>query len=189
MSERKELRPRDRAAWRRWLATNHADSSGILLVLKKKSATGRGLLYEEALEEALCYGWIDSKTQRADEDHVVQLFTPRRPQSVWSRLNKERVARLASEGKMAAPGLAAIERAKGNGSWTALDSVEALEVPDDLAAALAGNKKAARHFEAFSPSAKKGYLRWVQSAKRSETRAKRIRETVRLAAQNVKSRL
>jgi uncharacterized protein YdeI (YjbR/CyaY-like superfamily) len=189
MSERKELRPRDRAAWRRWLGTNHVKSSGVLLVLKKKSAAGRGLRYEEAVEEALCFGWIDSKTRSLDEHHVLQLFTPRKPKSAWSKLNKERVNRLSSEGRMAAPGFAAIERAKSNGSWTALDSVEALEVPDDLAAALVRNKKAARNFEAFSPSAKKGYLSWIQSAKRRETRAKRIRETIRLAAQNVKSRL
>jgi uncharacterized protein YdeI (YjbR/CyaY-like superfamily) len=189
MSERKQLRPRDRAAWRRWLETNHAKSSGVQLVLKNKRAPGRGLLYEAAVEEALCFGWIDSKTRSLDEGHVLQLFTPRKPKSAWSKLNKDRVTRLAAEGKMAAPGLAAIERAKSNGSWIALDSVEALEVPKDLAAALARNKKAARNFDAFSPSAKKGYLYWINGAKRPETRAKRIRETVRLAAQNVKSRL
>ncbi len=189
MSERKQLRPRDRAAWRRWLERNHAKSTGVLLVLKKKSATGRGLMYEDALEEALCFGWIDSKVRSLDENHVLQLFSPRKINSAWSKRNKERVKKLASEGRMAPAGREAIQRAKTTGSWTALDSVEALEVPKDLAAALARNKKAAGNFEAFSPSAKKGYLYWINGAKRSETRAKRIRETVALAAKNVKSRL
>jgi uncharacterized protein YdeI (YjbR/CyaY-like superfamily) len=187
MDERKQLRPRNQAAWRRWLEKNHAVSPGVWLIYKKKSAPGPGLRYDEAVDEALCFGWIDSKVRRFDEDRRLQLFTPRKPKSAWSGPNKKRVARLASEGRMAPAGREAIRRAKSNGSWTAFDSVEALEVPDDLAAALAGNKKAASHFEAFSPSVKKGYLYWVQSAKRPETRTKRIREVVRLSAQNVKS--
>jgi uncharacterized protein YdeI (YjbR/CyaY-like superfamily) len=189
MPERKQLRPRDRAAWRRWLERNHAGSPGVLLVLKKKSAAGRGLGYEDAVEEALCFGWIDSKVRSLDESYTQQLFTPRKTTSPWSKLNKERVKKLASEGRMAPAGRQAIERAKRNGSWTMLDSVEALEIPKDLATALARNKKAATNFEAFSPSAKKGYLYWINGAKRSETRARRIRETVALAAKNVKSRL
>ncbi|MBA3350069.1 MAG: YdeI/OmpD-associated family protein [Actinobacteria bacterium] len=179
--------PKTRLEWRRWLQRNHATSSGLWLVSYKK-ATGKPRIdYEEAVEEALCFGWVDSKAVKLDDERSMQMFTPRKPKSAWSKSNKERVARLINEGHMAKAGLDAVARAKETGSWTVLDSVEALEVPPDLAKALTGDKKAKRHFDGFPPSSKKIILSWIASAKRKETRQKRVSETVRLAAQDVRA--
>ena len=177
-----------RSAWRRWLARNGAKSPGIWLVYDKKSSRAERLAYADAVEEALCYGWIDSTLRSLDDARYMQLFTPRKPKSTWSKLNKTRVARLIEEGLMAPAGLAVIETAKANGSWTALDSVEAFEMPDDLAAAFAKNPKAARNFAAFSPSSRTGYLHWVRQAVRPETRAARLAEVVTCCAANLKAR-
>ena len=178
----------NRAAWRSWLATNCARSPGIWLVFDKKAARPDRLAYGDAVEEALCHGWIDSTVRSIDDARYVQLFTPRKPKSSWSRANKVRVARLIEEGLMAAAGLAAIERAKENGSWTSLDAAEALVVPEDLAAALARLKGAAANFSAFAPSARKGYLHWISQAVRPETRAERVARVAALAASNQRSR-
>jgi len=179
---------KSRPAWRRWLAKHGERSPGIWLIYDKKSSRADRLAYADAVEEALCYGWIDSTLRSLDDARYMQLFTPRKPKSTWSKLNKTRVARLIDEGLMAPPGLATIEKAKTNGSWTSLDSVEALEVPDDLAAALAKRPVAARNFSAFSPSSRKGYLHWVRQAVRPETRAERIAHTVTCCAANLKNR-
>ena len=178
----------DRAAWREWLASNHAASAGIWLVFDKKSSRAERLLYGDAVEEALCFGWIDSTVRALDETRYLQLFTPRKPKSTWSRPNKERVERLIAEGLMAAAGLAAIELAMANGAWTSLDAVDAMIVPDDLAEALARTGDAAANFAAFSPSARKGYLHWISQAVRPETRALRIAKVVELSAANVRTR-
>src|SRR5215203_1830573 len=178
----------DRAAWRRWLAAHHATSPGIWLVFDKKSSRPDRLAYGDAVEEALCYGWIDSTVRTLDDARYVQLMAPRKPKSTWSRSNKVRVERLLAQGLMAEPGLASIERAKANGSWESLDAVEALIVPDDLTKALRALPGAAKNFAAFSPSARKGYLHWISQAKRAETRADRIAHVARLAASNQKSR-
>jgi uncharacterized protein YdeI (YjbR/CyaY-like superfamily) len=178
----------DRAAWRQWLAANHARSPGIWLVFDKKSSRADRLAYADAVEEALCYGWIDSTLRTLDDARYVQLMTPRKPTSNWSRTNKERIERLIALGLMAEPGLASIERAKANGSWRSLDAVEALVMPDDLSAALAAAPGAADKFAAFSPSARKGYLHWINNAVRPETRAHRVSEVVRHAVANRKSR-
>jgi uncharacterized protein YdeI (YjbR/CyaY-like superfamily) len=177
-----------RAAWRRWLARHHARSPGIWLVFDKKSSRAERLQYAHAVEEALCFGWVDSTLRTLDHARYVQLFTPRKPKSTWSRSNKERVARLEAEGLMAPAGVAAVERAKANGSWSSLDHVESLVVPDDLAAALAATPGAADNFAAFSPSSRKGYLHWIRMAVRPETRAKRVAEVARHAAANRKAR-
>ena len=177
-----------RAAWRSWLATNCARSPGIWLVFDKKAARPDRLAYGDAVEEALCHGWIDSTVRSIDDARYVQLFTPRKPKSSWSRANKVRVARLIEEGLMAAAGLAAIERAKENGSWTSLDAAEALVVPEDLAAALARQTGATANFSAFAPSARKGYLHWISQAVRPETRAERVARVAALAASNQRSR-
>ena len=177
---------RDRAAWRRWLARKHERAQGVWLV-RYKAKTGKPCVsYEDSVEEALCFGWIDGRMQRVDDEHHVQMFTRRRPKSTWAASNKRRVAALKKAGLMMPAGLAAIEEAKRNGSWTSLDAAEALEVPADLTAALRKKKSAAANFEAFSPSAKKAYLYWILSAKRPETRAARIADSVRYAAQNLK---
>ena len=136
------------------------------------------------VEEALCFGWIDSKAMTLDEERAGMWMSPRKPQSAWSQSNKERVARLERAGRLRPAGIAAIARAKESGAWTLLDSVEALEVPADLAAALARDRDAERHFRAFPPSARKRILFWIASAKREETRRRRVEETVRLAARN-----
>ncbi|MFL5618708.1 MAG: YdeI/OmpD-associated family protein [Gemmatimonadaceae bacterium] len=178
----------DRAAWRRWLEAHHATSPGIWLVFDKKSSRADRLAYGDAVEEALCYGWIDSTVRTLDDARYVQLMAPRKPKSTWSRSNKVRVERLTEQGLMAEPGLASIERAKANGSWASLDAVEALVVPDDLTRALRALPGAATNFAAFSPSARKGYLHWISQAVRPETRAHRVAHVARFAASNQKSR-
>ncbi len=177
-----------RAAWRRWLAKHHDRSPGVWLVFDKKSSRADRLAYADSVEEALCFGWIDSTMRPIDGDRYKQLFTPRKPKSVWSRTNKERVERLTATGLMTPAGLARIEDAKRTGAWTALDAVEAMIIPPDLEAALAANPTASKHFHAFSPSARKGYLYWLNGAKRPETRAARLAEVIRLATINQRVR-
>ena len=182
---RQHLEMPSRGFWRSWLESNHDTSLGVWLRLQKG---GGGLTYDEAVEEALCFGWIDGKVRRIDDEYYVRSFTPRKPRGNWSKLNKERVARLKGQGLMTEAGLQAIKIAKRDGSWTSLDAVEALEVPDDLASALAADHEAQRNFSAFPASARKAYLYWVISAKRPATRAKRVIDVVGLAKQNKKSR-
>ena len=179
---------KSRPAWRRWLAKNGERSPGIWLIYDKKSSRADRLAYADGVEEALCFGWIDSTLRSLDDARYMQLYTPRKAKSNWSKLNKTRVARLIDDGLMAPQGLAAIERAKANGCWSALDSVEALEVPADLAAALAKKPIAARNFAAFAPSSRKGYLHWVGNAVRPDTRAERIAVVVKCCAANLKAR-
>jgi uncharacterized protein YdeI (YjbR/CyaY-like superfamily) len=173
----------DRAAWRAWLAQHHATKSGVWLVYYKQHSGKTRLPYAEAVEEALCFGWIDSRPNKIDDERYMQLFTPRKAGSAWSKINKERVARLVEDGLMTPAGLAKIEAARRDGSWEHLDAVEALEMPADLESALAVHPEARRYFEAFAPSTRRGLLYWVTSAKRPETRARRIEETVRLAGE------
>lgn len=178
-----QLAPADRAEWRAWLEEHHASSGGVLLVVSRKGAPDVTLTYQDAVEEAVAFGWIDSRGRRIDDRRSGVTFSPRRRGSAWSRSNKERVERLSAIGVMAAPGLAAVERAKADGSWTALDDVEDLRVPDDLAAALAADPAAQRGFEGFAPSARKMSLHWISTAKRPGTRAARIEATVRAAVE------
>ncbi|WP_026880381.1 YdeI/OmpD-associated family protein [Hymenobacter norwichensis] len=184
-----QTQPASRAAWRQWLQEHHASGPGVWLVYCKKSSGQPSLTYAEAVEEALCFGWIDSHPRKLDADRTQLLFTPRKPRSGWSRVNKERLERLEAAGQLMPAGLAAIARAKQNGAWESLDAAEAGLVPDDLAAALAANAPAAQYFAAFSPSARKMILTWVLAAKQPETRARRISETVRLAALNKRANL
>lgn len=177
----------DRAAWRSWLAERHEQRDAIWLVFHKKASDGTSPSYEEAVEEALCFGWIDSTVNRLDDRRTLQLFAPRKPRSTWSRSNKERVARLAREGLLAPAGMAAIEVAQANGSWTALDAVERLEEPPDLVAALDADPAAHETWKRFSPSSRKGILWWIVSARRPETRARRIEQTVRMAAKGLRA--
>ena len=179
--------PGTREAWRNWLTENHTQTAPIWLIYDKVSAGNCRLTYDEAVEEALCFGWIDSKVNTLDATRFKQVFSPRKPNSTWSKVNKWRVEVLIAQGLMMPPGLAKIERAKQNGTWTVLDAIEELIVPPDLMEALAENATARNYFEKFSPSSKKVILYWIQSAKRPETRQKRIEETVRLAGQNIKA--
>ncbi|HYL39985.1 MAG TPA: YdeI/OmpD-associated family protein [Candidatus Binatus sp.] len=168
----------DRAAWRAWLGANHASAGGAWLVTWRRSSGRTGLEYEAAVEEALCYGWVDSQGGVLDELRSKLYFAPRKPRSVWAASNKARVERLIAEGRMTSAGLAAIERAKANGSWETLDSVERLEVPGDLARALSAEPGATTAFAALSRSVRKQHLASVAVARRRETRAERIRKVV-----------
>ena len=167
----------DRAGWRAWLEQNHAVARGAW-VLRPRRSGGAGIDYDALVEEALCFGWVDSREQPVDDDRLMQLVTPRKPGSSWARSNKERVERLA----LAEAGRRVVEAAKADGSWSRYDSAEALELPDDLVAALSSDPDAARHFDGFTDAAKRTILRWLIDAKREETRSKRVAETVRLAA-------
>jgi uncharacterized protein YdeI (YjbR/CyaY-like superfamily) len=174
--------PFDRTGWREWLISNHESSKGVYLVSWRR-ATGRSSVpYEEAVEEALCVGWVDATGRTLDEERALQWFAPRRARSGWARSNKERVARLEAQGLMLPAGLAAIEEAKRNGSWTLLDDVENLVVPDDLAAALAATPSARGTWDAFPPSARRTMLGWVVQARRPETRTDRIARIADAAA-------
>jgi uncharacterized protein YdeI (YjbR/CyaY-like superfamily) len=177
----------DRAAWRQWLADRHAQRESIWLVFHKQASDGTSPTYDEAVEEALCFGWIDSTVNRLDDRRSLQLFAPRKPRSTWSASNKERVARLEQQGLLAPAGIAAIERAKQDGTWSALDAIERLEEPADLAAALDTVAAARASWNGFSPSSRKAILWWVVSAKRPETRTKRIDQTVRMAAKGLRA--
>jgi uncharacterized protein YdeI (YjbR/CyaY-like superfamily) len=178
----------DRATWRAWLEANHTTVSGAWLVTWRPRSGRVGLDYEAAIEEALCFGWVDSTGGRVDDDRGKLYFAPRKPRSGWAATNKARVERLIAAGRMAPAGLAAIERAKSNGSWEILDSVERLEVPADLDAALAGNPPAADHFAAFPASARKQLLGWIAFAVRPATRAARVRQVAEAAARNERAR-
>jgi uncharacterized protein YdeI (YjbR/CyaY-like superfamily) len=180
------LRLPDRPAWRAWLERNHATSTGVRLAIRKKGASEPAVGYEDAVEEALAFGWIDSTAGAVDEDVFAVRMTPRKRGSAWARTNKERVERLLAEGRMAAAGLAAVEAAKADGSWSAYDDVENMTVPGDLAEALAADPVAQANFEAFPPSVRKVALYRLMNAKRPETREKRIAEIVADAAANVR---
>jgi uncharacterized protein YdeI (YjbR/CyaY-like superfamily) len=176
--------PFERAAWRAWLIANHPTSRGVYLVSWRRTSGRTSVSYEEAVEEALCVGWIDSSGRVIDEERSIQWFAPRRARSAWARSNKERVARLTAAGLMLPAGLAAIEAAKRSGMWTLLDDVEDLIVPDDLASALRDRPPARDQWDAFPPSARRAMLQWVVEARRPETRAGRIAQIAEKAARN-----
>ncbi len=178
----------DRATWRAWLEANHATTRGAWLVTWQPRSGRVGLDYEAAVEEALCFGWVDSTGRHVDAERSKLYFAQRKPRSVWAASNKARVERLIDEGRMAPAGLAAIERAKANGSWEILDTAERLEVPQDLNAALEARPPAAVNFAAFPPFARKMMLGWVATARRPETRAARIAEVAEAAARNARAR-
>ena len=178
------VHPLSRAEWRAWLADNHTRAEGVWLISYKKGAGQPRVTYDEAVEEALCFGWIDSKGNKLDDKRTMLWFAPRKPKTGWSRPNKGRVERLIAAGLMAPAGLAKVEAAQRDGSWTALDAVEALEIPADLALALARHATARQNFDAFPRSVKRGILEWISNAKKAETRAGRVEETARLAAEN-----
>lgn len=172
-----------RAQWRAWLEANHDTASGVWLC-SWRAVTGRPTCpYPEVVEEAICFCWIDSTASRLDDDRGLQLLTPRRPKSTWTRLNRQRAANLEEADLMTDAGRRAVEIAKGNGKWTILDPVEDLVEPDDLSAALDANPLARRTWDAFPLSARKAMLWWVISAVKHDTRARRI-ETIVAKAMN-----
>jgi uncharacterized protein YdeI (YjbR/CyaY-like superfamily) len=186
----KTFHPKTRKQWRDWLEKNHITSPGVWMVYYKKETGKARVSYDESVEEALCFGWIDSLPRKLDEERSMLKFTPRKPKSVWSQLNKSRVEKLVQKNLMMPAGQAIIEIAKQNGSWDTLsasDNAAANNIlPDDLAQKFQKNKQAQLNFLQFSISIKKQFLSWIDSAKRPETRAERIKQTILMAAANKK---
>lgn len=187
LDDLERFHPETRAQWRAWLADHHAGAPGVWLVTWKK-ATGRPApTNEEIVTEAICFGWIDSLVRKLDEDRSMLLITPRRRGSNWSARNKGLVEQAAAAGIIAPAGQALIDAAQQDGTWTALDDVENLVVPPDLAAAFDARPGAREHWDGFSRSVRRGILEWILTAKRAETRAKRIAETADLARRGEKA--
>jgi uncharacterized protein YdeI (YjbR/CyaY-like superfamily) len=173
------------ADWRQWLAVHHARERNVWLILYKKDSGIPSLTYEEARDEALCFGWVDSKPNKRDADSYYLFFAARNPKSNWSRVNKDRIAALEAAGKLAPAGERMVAEAKRSGTWDALNEVEMLIVPDDLATAFSGAGAMARtNWDKFPPSVRRGILEWIFTARRPATREKRIAETARLAQRN-----
>ena len=165
----------DSATWRAWLSNNHETSPGVWLIFYKAKSGKPSIDWGTAVDEALCFGWIDSKVVSLDEERYEQYFTKRKPGSPWSKLNKEKIAALEAEDRLAEQGRAAIEAAKADGSWSMMDEAEALIIPDDLAELLDGSSL--ETFRSFSPSRQRNVLAWIVLAKREDTRTRRIQQT------------
>ncbi|WP_411031940.1 YdeI/OmpD-associated family protein [Spongiimicrobium sp. 3-5] len=174
--------------WRNWLHVHHHASQGIYLILYKVDHPNESMRWEEAVRVAICYGWIDSTVKSLGDGKRRQYFCPRKPKSVWSRVNKTHIEELLALGLMHESGLKTIEAAKKNGSWTALDAVENGTIPEDLQLAFNKNKKALENYQSFARGYQKSYLYWLNQAKREETRKKRIQEIIKLCAENIKTR-
>lgn len=168
--------PKDRADWRKWLELNHAKKAAVWLIFNKKKSPDYNLSWSESVDEALCFGWIDSTKRPIDDDKYKQCFSKRKAKSNWSKINKDKVKTLIDHDLMQDAGYKSIEIAKENGSWTILDDVEALVIPEDLKTELANHSGSMGYFESLSKSHKKILLHWIVSAKRKETRQKRILE-------------
>ncbi len=166
---------------------NHQSEKSVWLIIYNKNSGIKSCKYEEAVEEALCFGWIDSIAKKNDAESCCQYFSIRKPKSNWSKANRERVAKLTELGLITESGQKMIDLAKQTGTWEALVDVQNLVIPDDLQELLNKNKKALNNFLAFSPSSRRGILEWILNAKKAETRLKRIEETVQLAADNIKA--
>ena len=181
------IEAKDIQEWRAWLAEYHNQAKSVWLIIYKKDSGIPSITYPEAVDHALCFGWIDSKPNKRDKQSYFQYFARRNPKSNWSKVNKEKVERMLEGGYMHESGLAMIERAKQMGSWNALDDVENGVIPPDLQTAFDKYPKAEEYFDAFPRSVKRGILEWILNAKREATRAKRIEETASLAAQNIRA--
>lgn len=170
---------------RDWLARHHEQAESVWLVTYKKHIAGRYVAKTDVVDEALCWGWVDSLPRKLDDERTMLLLSPRKLSSVWSGINKDKVKRLTRAGRMQPPGLAKVRAAKANGMWEFLSDVEALEKPADLVAALADHPRATARFDAFPASSQRGILGWIKLAKTSQTRARRIAETAELAEANI----
>lgn len=178
--------PTSRTAWRTWLQDNHGSKPSVWLVFYNKSSKKPTLTWSEAVDEALCFGWIDSKKVAIDKERAHQFFSKRKAKSTWSKINKQKIEQLIDKGLMTEAGYISIEIAKQNGSWTILDAVEELIIPKDLETALKVKSDAMDYFLSLSKSVKKAMLQWLVLAKRDETRQKRIAEIVELAVKKQK---
>jgi uncharacterized protein YdeI (YjbR/CyaY-like superfamily) len=186
VKESETFYPRNVKAWRTWLGKHHAKKQSVWIVCYKKSAGKPTISWSEAVDEALCFGWIDSTRKSLDHEKFIQFFCRRKPKSNWSKINKAKVEQLIAEGRMTPAGLESIAVAKKNGSWTNLDEAETLEIPADLEKAFRSNKGSKEFFLGLSNSVRKMMLQWIHLAKREETRAKRIKELAGHAAQKKK---
>jgi uncharacterized protein YdeI (YjbR/CyaY-like superfamily) len=176
-----------RNAWKAWLAEHHATSAGVWLAIAKKGSGIAGVSYSEALDVALCFGWIDGQKNKLDADRWRQRFTPRRPRSRWSKLNRERAVALIEQGQMAPAGLREVELARADGRWeVAYQGQRTAEVPDDLRRELAGNERARAFFAALDSANRYAILYRLQDAKRPETRARRLRQFVDMLSEGRK---
>lgn len=176
-----------RALWRGWLEEHHTRTTGVWVVTWKKGGSHPHVPRRDVVEEALCFGWVDSLPRALDGDRSMLLVAPRKPGSSWSRVNKELVDSLTSRGLMAPAGLAAVERARHNGAWNALDEVEQLREPADLATALDADPQARAEWDAFPRSTRRAILEWIGSAKRETTRAARVADTVAKAHHGIRA--
>jgi len=179
---------RNDTEWRVWLHNNHASSSGVHLIFYKVAHEQDSMRWEDAVKVAICYGWIDSTVKSLGEGKRRQYFCPRKPKSVWSRLNKNYIKELTASKKMHFSGLEKVKIAKIDGSWKALDDVENGIIPEDLQLVFNREKVAHINYQGFAPSYRKNYLYWLHQAKREDTRQKRITEIISLCKQNIKSR-
>ncbi len=186
MAEYPQLTVRSRGEWRSWLESNHGRVSGVWLV-RFKRGHGPHVGYGDVVDEAVAFGWIDSQPRTLDDQRSQLLITPRKKGSRWSQVNKQRVARLRAQGLMTPAGEAAVQRSQHDGTWDALNRVEVLDEPDDLRRALDAQPAARRHWNAFPRSTRRAILEWILAAKRSETRARRIADTVDKAQVNVRA--
>ena len=178
--------PKSRTDWRKWLEKNHQSKQSVWLVYFKSSTKVTSVSWSEAVDEALCFGWIDSTKKTIDKERYMQYFSRRKPNSTWSKINKEKVAKLIQNNLMTKAGFDSIETAKQNGTWLIMDDVEKLIIPEDLRIALNKNESSMEFFQSQSKSIKKTMLHWVVIAKRIETRKKRIAEIARLAAKGIR---
>ena len=183
----KAVAAKSRAEWRRWLEKNVEKEKSVWLILYNKNSSKSSVKIDEAVEEALCFGWIDSKAIKRDDESRYQSFSQRKPKSNWSKINRDRVSKLIKQGLMTSHGQSVIDHAKKTGTWLAMESVEKNIIPDDLQKLFNKNKTALKNFQAFAPSSKRMILQWILSAKRAETRTKRLEKTVELASKNIKA--
>ncbi|NIJ52863.1 YdeI/OmpD-associated family protein [Dyadobacter arcticus] len=178
-----------RKEWREWLVENGQTEKSVWLIIYHKNSETESIYYPEAIEEALCFGWIDSKSIKRDADSSYLMFTLRKANGTWSSINKERVQRLTVDGLMTPAGQYFIDLAKETGTWDALLDIENAVIPDDLQQLLSKNEVAYKNFQAFPKSAKRQILNWIFSAKRPETREQRVRQTVEKATENVRAKV
>lgn len=185
--EFKEITPKSRSDFRKWLSKHHAQSESVWVVIFKAESGKANLTAADVAEEALCWGWIDSVANKLDHLRYKLRVSPRRAASVWSALNKKRVKKLIGDGLMTPHGLKKIKLAKSNGSWAKLNASDRFEMPKELGALFKQNKKANNFYQSVAPSSKRAILEWIYGAKTEVTRLKRIRETVRLAAKGIRA--
>lgn len=186
MNNVEEYCPNDNKNWRKWLKLNHKKKDAVWLIFYKKKSPNYNLSWSDSVDEALCFGWIDSIKKTIDTEKYKQYFSKRKAKSNWSKINKDKVKTLIDQGLMKEEGYKSIETAKENGSWKILDEVEELKIPDDLKEEFINYKGSMEYFGSLSKSAKKSLLYWVVSAKRKETRQKRILEIAENASRNLK---